>query len=649
MSIPAFPEKPEGYTIEDSISQILTSIAMEEIGLSHIINSEGEKLQYVMGTLPGSPPASQTIPELLEVNESVRDMLDAVTTNQMFLYGKMTSALNAYFKNLNRADSGGDEPVNPVLPSKPVDVVITADKGFIIGDNIYLRQGTETELTAIVITSGDRRAVWSSGKSAGLAFISNANKAVVSADGSASPGSRTEVKAVSAADSGKYDSKTLIVIDADIKDMLIGGDGKLYAGYGDNTFKEMSPDGTVTGELFCGGLDRTPGTAGDRWDVAISASGVKYLGPNADDSYQKAGPDGLLGTEDDVFVWKSQSENEIEPCNETADPPEIKARDIIVRPSSAKVVKGGFEVFSAEVRMSDGSPDPAGVTWEVLDVYPEGSSVIDQDGKLSVGTDAVRVTVAALSKSNPDIVQKVPVTVLPVIYDKPTVTEGRVLTAEMTGDGASWVEIATNGDFSLILRTGYINTNAHKNVRDNPVFQYSNFGSNGDYFGSTVRARINDWFRGEADGDADNLPENARLRSFTVTNDALNALGTGAANSSGKDDGFSKPYADRDSKGLDVAFALSYGEAVGFVSKTYAWGGGAEGNSVQEAAANFGSLQMPGGDPRYNQLWLRSPGTAESMASSLSTSGRVFQTPVNDTREYGLIYPALWVYSDIFN
>lgn len=98
MSLPKFPDKPEGYSIEDSLSQILTSIAMEEIGISHIINAEGEKIQYVLGTLNDSDE-KPTIDELLKVNESVKDMLNVISMNQMFLYAKMASVVNAYFKN----------------------------------------------------------------------------------------------------------------------------------------------------------------------------------------------------------------------------------------------------------------------------------------------------------------------------------------------------------------------------------------------------------------------------------------------------------------------------------------------------------------------------------------------------------------------
>jgi hypothetical protein len=88
---------------------------MEEIGLSHIINSEGEKLQYVLGTLTDVVKPNPTIPEILEVNESIKDMLNVVSMNQMFLFGKMSAALNAYFKNQNAKDPNGGEP----LPDKP--------------------------------------------------------------------------------------------------------------------------------------------------------------------------------------------------------------------------------------------------------------------------------------------------------------------------------------------------------------------------------------------------------------------------------------------------------------------------------------------------------------------------------------------------
>jgi len=96
MSLPKFPDISPDCNIDGAICQILTSIAMEEIGLSHVINAEGEKLQYILGTLPGTKPPNPTVGEILEVNESVKDMLQQVAFNQMLLNAKMSGALKAY-------------------------------------------------------------------------------------------------------------------------------------------------------------------------------------------------------------------------------------------------------------------------------------------------------------------------------------------------------------------------------------------------------------------------------------------------------------------------------------------------------------------------------------------------------------------------
>ena len=95
MSMPSFPNVDPPIQREDAVNQILSSIAMEELGLSHILNAEGEKLQYILGTLPGlsGPPA--TVSDVLAANESVRSMLETAVQNQLFLKSKMQGALAA--------------------------------------------------------------------------------------------------------------------------------------------------------------------------------------------------------------------------------------------------------------------------------------------------------------------------------------------------------------------------------------------------------------------------------------------------------------------------------------------------------------------------------------------------------------------------
>ena len=102
MSMPAFQATPE-ISLEDAISQVISSIAMEELALSHIINAEGEKLQFVLGTLENGSDLDEppTVEELLAVNESVQDMLSTISMNQMFLFAKMTAAVNALGRDTN--------------------------------------------------------------------------------------------------------------------------------------------------------------------------------------------------------------------------------------------------------------------------------------------------------------------------------------------------------------------------------------------------------------------------------------------------------------------------------------------------------------------------------------------------------------------
>jgi len=119
--MPKFQPVPD-ITLEDSIAQIISSIAMEELALSHIMNAEGEKLQFVLGTLESSrsvvPPPSVSLDDLLKVNDSIKSMLSTVSMNQMFLLGKLSAAVEAYsrFKDCESCDSS--KPKDPQSPTE---------------------------------------------------------------------------------------------------------------------------------------------------------------------------------------------------------------------------------------------------------------------------------------------------------------------------------------------------------------------------------------------------------------------------------------------------------------------------------------------------------------------------------------------------
>ena len=85
MSMPVIV--PGTVTREQAISDIIESIALQETGLSHILNAEGEKIQKVVAT-------ASTSEELLAVNRSVESMVNAVSRLEMVLQGKLDLLLN---------------------------------------------------------------------------------------------------------------------------------------------------------------------------------------------------------------------------------------------------------------------------------------------------------------------------------------------------------------------------------------------------------------------------------------------------------------------------------------------------------------------------------------------------------------------------
>lgn len=65
-----------------AITDIITSVALEQTALSHIINAEGEKIQKIVAS-------AQSAEEMLAVNNSVKDMLSSITRLEMVLQGKL--------------------------------------------------------------------------------------------------------------------------------------------------------------------------------------------------------------------------------------------------------------------------------------------------------------------------------------------------------------------------------------------------------------------------------------------------------------------------------------------------------------------------------------------------------------------------------
>ena len=68
-----------------AVTDLIESIALEETALSHILNAEGEKLQRVIGL------EDVDFCQLMEVNESVANMVGVVSSLELVLKEKLES------------------------------------------------------------------------------------------------------------------------------------------------------------------------------------------------------------------------------------------------------------------------------------------------------------------------------------------------------------------------------------------------------------------------------------------------------------------------------------------------------------------------------------------------------------------------------
>lgn len=92
MSMPTIPEinTKIDITTNQAGNVVLASIGFEELGLAHIINAEGEKIQAFLGTLEGQEAKKEVnIEELEKLDRIVNDSLKAITKKELLLLMKL--------------------------------------------------------------------------------------------------------------------------------------------------------------------------------------------------------------------------------------------------------------------------------------------------------------------------------------------------------------------------------------------------------------------------------------------------------------------------------------------------------------------------------------------------------------------------------
>lgn len=92
MSMPTIPKEPHRPDKKEVVIDLLESIALEEIALSHIMNAEAEKIQAFVGECLDFPtcPSNE---EILLFNKSAGRLLETVVMKEWLLLNKLQDVL----------------------------------------------------------------------------------------------------------------------------------------------------------------------------------------------------------------------------------------------------------------------------------------------------------------------------------------------------------------------------------------------------------------------------------------------------------------------------------------------------------------------------------------------------------------------------
>ncbi|WP_049628342.1 hypothetical protein [Bacillus sp. JFL15] len=115
MSLPNIPNITPDITLSkcETLNFLLSSVAMEEIGLSHILQAEADRIQTFLGA-SGDP----SLEELSAINRSTERLLRTVMKSQLLLQTKLEDII--YLQD-SEACMDPDDRSNPSDPDDPDD------------------------------------------------------------------------------------------------------------------------------------------------------------------------------------------------------------------------------------------------------------------------------------------------------------------------------------------------------------------------------------------------------------------------------------------------------------------------------------------------------------------------------------------------
>lgn len=98
------PQPQPDDDFDRAVIEIIRSVAQQEIALANVINMECSKLQYFLA----SGNAETTNAQLLNANESILDMINAITRLENILYSKLSLFKCRFCCDIEEADQGND-------------------------------------------------------------------------------------------------------------------------------------------------------------------------------------------------------------------------------------------------------------------------------------------------------------------------------------------------------------------------------------------------------------------------------------------------------------------------------------------------------------------------------------------------------------
>lgn len=115
MSMPNIPDIDPHISLNrcETIEMLLSSIALEEISLSHILNAEGEKLQTFLKNNP------ECLKDYIKINNSINKVLRTVVKSQILLQFKLEDVMEldcaccCRKKKINKCTESDEERDSP--------------------------------------------------------------------------------------------------------------------------------------------------------------------------------------------------------------------------------------------------------------------------------------------------------------------------------------------------------------------------------------------------------------------------------------------------------------------------------------------------------------------------------------------------------